>query len=48
MKLLYYAPIIVAALDVLFGGCYALIGDWPRFVYWVSAAILTGSTLLMK
>ena len=48
MRILFFAPVIVGVIDILIAIAYVFIKDYPRVVYWLSAAILTGSTLLMK
>ena len=34
-------PSVLIVLDVLAGVVYATNGDWRKFGYWISAAVLT-------
>jgi hypothetical protein len=46
-QLLFYAPVLSIALNVLSVVCYLYLRDYPRSWYWALAALLTVSTLYM-
>jgi len=41
-------PYILVFIDVLCAVQYGIKGDWVRVVYWLSAGLLTYSTVIMK
>ncbi len=43
-----YIVYFFATGDIVLAGFYAVQGDWPRVVYWISAGMLTGSTVFIK
>lgn len=43
-----YLPLFFTAVDMLMALCCLFVKDFPRFYYWLSAAVLTFSTTKMK
>jgi hypothetical protein len=41
-------PVVLMIIDIAAGAVYLSKGDCPRFVYWIAAATITGSTLFIK
>ncbi len=43
MKLTQIFPTILILLDIAAAIVYACHGDWRRVIYWLAAAVITGS-----
>ena len=43
MKLTQIFPTILIVLDIAAAIVYACHGDWRRVIYWLAAAVITGS-----
>ena len=43
-----YVVYFFAIGDIMLAMLYATQGDWPRTVYWMSAGMLTGSTVFIR
>ena len=43
MKLTQIFPTILILLDIAAAIVYAWHGDWRRMIYWLAAAVITGS-----
>ena len=48
MSLSNLFPILAVVLNMAACIVYAFMGDWARFSYWFSCAVVQGSTLFMR